>query len=356
MTLVATRRQEARVAYPNMFDKFELRGQKYGLLDLAISNAKMPQGIISPDLMAKAKRGWGQAIKIPVMTSVAAANGTGLTCSASATQAISAHVAVTFVTISNGFTMNPAEYAQNDISYEQVFARQYTDTIRKIAAAVDVVVDSTLTANIAAAAEYSSSYVGAAGKYGALVGDKVQVSLAQQPNFFNDWLDILAADDLEDQEFDVVGSTNLRGIVQQIFSQGAGNSTNTSYQFNTGDWAFRYSNRVIVTPTTSNATFFTLPKGAVALISQNSPDCEFGSKTGDKEWGKMFDPTLGIELDTLTDMSCADINAITGNAKDTAALVEGYQFAAHYAILTPYSNYATSGVSSVIRKVDFLNT
>lgn len=354
MSLVATIRQEARVAYPNMFDKFELRGQKYGLLDLALENAKMPQGIISPDLMAKAKKSWGQALKIPVMTGASAANGTGLSCTFSGTEAISAHVAVTFVTISNGFLMRPALNAQNDISYEQEFARKYTDMVRKIASAIDVVVDSTLTTNIAATAEYSSSYIGT--KY-PMVADKMQVSLANQPNYFNDLLDILAADDLEDQEFDVVGSTNMRGIVQQIFSQGAGNQTNTSYQFNTGDWDFKYSNRVVLTPTTSNATGFVMPKGSVAMISRNSPDCLAKSKIGEvKFWDTMFDPTLGVELDTLYEPQCADISATTTNADDTAALLEGFQFAAHYAILTPYSNFATSGVSSVIRKFDLLNT
>jgi hypothetical protein len=270
---------------------------------------------------------------------------------------ISALVAVTFVSISNGFQMRPVLNNQNDITYAQTFASLYTNAMRSIAKAVDVLVDSTLTSNIASAAQYGSSYVGVGNKYGALVADKIQVSLAQQPLFFNDLLDILAADDLEDEVFDIVGSTNLRGIVKQIFSQGQGNSTNQSFQNDAADWDFKFSNRVIPTPTTSNASFFAMPKGSVALLSQNSPTNSAGYTAGDgKIWDTLYDPTVGVTLDTLFEDKCANVSADTGNAKDTADVLQGFQFAGHFALLTPYSNFAVSGVSSTIRKVDFLNT
>ena len=95
MAMTVTARQAARIAYPNMFDKWELRGTKYGLLDLALQNATMPQGIISSDLLTKAAQSWGQTIEIPVMSPALQANGTGLTCSFSGTEAISALVNVT---------------------------------------------------------------------------------------------------------------------------------------------------------------------------------------------------------------------------------------------------------------------
>ncbi len=357
MTLIATRLQEVRTEYPNGFDKFENRGQKYGLLRLAQQNAMMPQGIVSADLIEKAKQAWGNDLKIPALTPISSANGTGLSCTFSDTVPISALVAVTFVSISNGFQMRPILNLENDITYAQTFANLYTNAMRSIAAAVDVLVDTTLTSNIAAAAEYASSYIGVGNKYGALTADKIQVTLAQQPLFFNDLLDILAADDLEDEVFDIVGSTNLRGTVKQIFSQGQGNSTNQSFQNDGNDWDFRFSNRVIPTPSTSNSSFFAMPKGAVAILSQNSPTNMAGYTAGDgKVWDTLFDPIVGVTLDTLFEDKCADLTSETGNSKNTAEVLQGFQFAGHFALLTPYSNFATSGVSSVIRKVDFLNT
>jgi hypothetical protein len=50
----------------------------------------------------------------------------------------------------------------------------------------------------------------------------------------------------------------------------------------------------------------------------------------------LFDPTLGMTMDTLYFSECADINALSGNAADTAAVNEVHQMAVHYGILTPY--------------------
>ena len=146
MAMTATARQAARIAYPNMFDKWELRGTKYGLLDLAIQNATMPQGIISNDLLTKAAQSWGQTVEIPVMSPALQANGTGLSCSFSGTEAISALVNVTWVTISNGFEMQPAKNFNNTIGYSAEFARKYTDSVRQMALAVDTAIDAAFAA------------------------------------------------------------------------------------------------------------------------------------------------------------------------------------------------------------------
>jgi hypothetical protein len=350
MAMTDTARQAARIAYPNMFDKWELRGTKYGLLDLAIQNATMPQGIISNDLLTKAAQSWGQTVEIPVMSPALQANGTGLSCSFSGTEAISALVNVTWVTISNGFEMQPAKNFNNTIGYSAEFARKYTDSVRQMALAVDTAIDAALTTNITPAADYDSSY---AGTLYPFTGNVLGVPLAARPDFFNNLVDVLAADDLTAVPFDVVGSTNMRGIVKQLFAQGDANDTNTAYQFQTGDFDFKFSNRVTLSAL-SDATGFVMPKGSVAVLSRNSPDCLAGSVTTQGHaYSTMFEPVLGADMDMLFYSSCADINVVSGNAADTSAMNEVHQMAVHYAILTPY-DLAGTDPSGVIRKFDLL--
>lgn len=360
MSLATTRTTEAIALYPNRFDKQENRGQKYGLLDLAVEGANNPEGLISEDLLAKVRNSWGKDVKVPVMTGVSAANGTGLSCTITGSEQISAYATVTFATISNSFLMHPALNKQNGIKYEADYAKKYTMCMRAIAKAVDILGDTTLTANIAGSAEYKSSYLGVGNKYGALVADKIQVSVANTPNFFNDLPDILAADDLEDEMFDIVSSTNGRSIIAQIAAQGMANGTNTKYQFEDSNFRYRYSNRVTLTPATSYATMFAMPRGSLAILTRHSPDCEVGGSAGrtigSKEWSTFTDPMIGLPMDVLTDMNCGDISALTNYAKDTAAIVEGYQFALNFAFITPYTNFGVSGVPSTIRKIDILNT
>jgi len=351
MAMTTTALQAIRGAYPSFLDRHELRPEIYGLLKLAIANATNPMGIISPDILAQARTSWGRATEIPVMSPSSSANGTGLTCTFSGTEAISDLIGITYVSISNGYDMEPAKNFQNEISYLQENARKYTDMIRKIAAAVDASVDTALTANITPEAEYASSYVGAGERY-PFIANVMQVALANRPNFFNDATDIMAADNLL-PTFDVVGSTNLRSIVSQLFAQGEANSQNTEYQFTKGDFDFLFSNNLTATPVTADASGIIMPKGAIAILNRNSPDCLAGNIAGgDKRFGTLFDPTLGMTMDTLDYSECGSIATKTGNVQDTTAVIERHQVAIHYAILTPYSNFASSGVSSVIRKFD----
>lgn len=357
MAMTATALQDLRANYPSLLDRHELRPEKYGLLMKGIENTNNPSvGIISADVVEKAKMSWGRDVDIPVMQIASDANGTGLACTFSGTEAVSAFVNLTWVTVSNGFEMQPAKNFQNEIKYQAEFARKYSDAIRAMAGATNSAIDVALAAAKALPADYSSSYVGATGKYGVVnaVNDSIQVSLANRPNFFNDLVDILAADDIFPQ-LDVIASTNGRGIVQQLFAQGMDNATNTQYQFSAGDYNFVFDKDVeLGAIAATDASGYVMPAGAYGIVGRNSPDCLAGSVTTDgKVYGTLFDPTMGMDLDTLYYSSCADINVITGNASDTSAVNEVHQMAAHYAILTPYSPVGGTN-TGVIRKFDLL--
>lgn len=348
--MTATVLQDLRANYPSMLDKYETRGTFYGLLDKAIQNTTDPRGIVSADVISKALQSWGRQVDIPVMSPAAAANGTGLTCTNTGTEAISNLVNVTWVTVSNGFEMQPAKNYQNEIKYAQEFARKYTDAIRAMALAVDGAIYTQLNTVKAVAADYGGGYVGAGNKYGALAGDAVQVALANYGDWFNDSIDIMAFSDIYPM-FDVVMSTNGRSIYRNLFAQGQGNDTNTQYQFTNGELDFAFSNRVTLTAG-SRATGFIMPKGAFGIIGRNSPDCLAGNTTSAGHmFGTVYEPMLGMTLDTLEYSLCGSIAVESGNAADAAAVREHFQFAAHYAIVTPYDSVSTP----VIRKFDMLN-
>ena len=350
MATTATVLQDLRANYPTLLDRHELRPSFYGLLDMAIRNTTDPRGIISADVLQKSLISWGRNVDIPVMTPSSAANGTGLACTFTGTEAISAIVNATYVTVSNGFEMMPALNFQNEIKYAQEFARKYTDCMRKIALSIDGAIYTAINTVRTPAAQYASSYVGVGNRY-TFTADAMNVLLANYGDFFNDVPDIMAADDIYPQ-FDVILSTNGRSIVSKLFAQGEANSANTQYPFTNGDFDFSYSNRVTVSAA-SNATGFITPKGAFGIVSKNSPDCLAGNVTsGGHKFGTLYEPMLGITLDTLEFSACGSIATETGNAADVTAVREKYQFAAHYGILTPYTNFATSGVASVIRKFD----
>ena len=344
MAMTATVLQDLVANYPSLLDRHELRPEKYGMWQKGVMNAQNPSvGIISSDVLDKAKVSWGRNVDIPVMQVTTPATGTGLACTASGTEAVSAFVNATWASLSVAFEMQPAKNYQNEIKYMQEYARKYSDAMRVLAGTLNAAVDTALAAVIKTG--YNSPYIGAGAKYGALpVSDHIQVSLANRPDFFNDAVDIMADDDIFPM-FDVIGSTNMRGIVSQLYAQGEANDENTQYQFTKGDYNFVFDKDVTLGATaTTDATGYIMPAGAYGVISRNSPDCIMGNKTSDgKQYGTWFDQTIGLDLDYMFYSTCADINALTGNAADVAAVNEVHQFAVHYAILTPYEG-AQSGV------------
>ena len=354
MAMTATTYQDIRLMYPQLLDKYEVRGELYSLMNKGVENARSGAGIISRDVLAAAAASYGRGVDIPVMSPTAGANGTGISCSFTGTESVSDLVNLTWVTISNGFEMQPAKNDQNDIGYAEEFARKYTDAIRKIAAAIDGLVDTTLTSNITPAAQYASEYVGTGERY-PFVADVMQVALANHDDFFNDLPDIMAADDLYPL-FDVISSTNGRSLLKKIRAQGEGNSENKGYQFQDGDFNFMFSNNVTVTPTTSVASMFIMPEGAYGIVNRVRPDCENNRTTSDgHEFGVIRnEPTLGMDVGTLFYSTCGDVSPESGNAQDTTAVREYHQMEVMIGLLTPYTNFANSGNSAVIRKADFL--
>jgi hypothetical protein len=342
MAMTATVLQDLRANYPSLLDRHELRPEKYGMWNKGVMNAMNPSiGIISADVLEKARVSWGRNVDIPVMSLTSPSTGTGLACTASGTEAVSSFVNITWATVSVTFEMQPAKNYQNEIKYAEEFARKYSDAIRAMMGVLNPAVDTALAAVMKTA--YTSSYVGLGNKYGALDANNfIDVSLANRPDFFNDLVDINADEDIYPM-FDVIGSTNTRGIVAQLFAQGEANATNTQYQFTQGDYNFVFDKDVTVsTIAATDATAYFMPAGAYGIVSRNSPDCIANNSTTDgKQYGTLFDPTIGMTLDTLYYSECADINALSGNAADTAAVNEVHQMALHYGILTPFEGTNT---------------
>jgi len=350
MAMTATALDNIKVNYPSLLDQYNLRTSQYGLLNKAINYAKMGTGIISPDLVAKASNSWGRTIDIPVMSTSAGSLGTGITCTASGTDAISAFANVTYVTVSVAWKMEPTKNDQNEITYLQEYARKYIDNMDLLYNNIDAAVDTALIAALAPEAQYNSSLIGAGNKYGAFVANRLQCSLALRPGIFNDYTSIQKADDIYGRQ-DVIGSTNLESIVRELGAQGQGNDTNTAYQFQNFD--FNFTNNVTV-GAASDASMYVIPKGSFGVIFRNAPDPMNGRSTTDgKQYSMMYDNVLQTNVDVMYQSSCVDINALTGNALDVAAVQETHQVAVHYAIITPYRSGAQAK-GGVIRGVDLL--
>ena len=345
--LASTLTQNLRTDYPSNLDKNEIRLSKYGAWELAKADTDSIESIVTPEVIALAKQSIGNTLQIPVIDGGDVTIGSARSCTIADTENTSALVTVSFTTYSFGFQMVPSSYVNNDIKYQMDFNKKLLRYVKKMAATLDT---ATVTAiDTAKSQVWNSAFVGAGKKYGALAADAVQVTQAQKGLVFNDLTSMMAEDDFEGG-YNVLGSSTLQSTVAEYANQGAGNSTNTMFQF--GEYDFTYTNRVAV-GAGDESTFYIMPKGSVATFNRNEPDAVQGNSVNDGEyWEEVIVPVIEIPMGVKYKKDCADnsgINGGAGSAFATASLREQFIWSTDVAIITAYNRSAAT-IPSAIHK------
>ncbi len=335
MSLVNTLTQSLRTKYPSGLDKNEDRLSQYGAYEIFKMDTVSPDAIITPDVITTAKMSMGNTLTIPVIDSDTVSITNTRTCTIPDYENTSNLVTVTFVTYQFGFTMVPSQYMNNDIGYQADYDNKLKKYLKQFASDLDTAAVAKLEADKTAV--MNSAFVGAGQKYGALVGDAIQVTDAQKGLFFNDATSIMAEDDFEGT-YNVIGSQPLRSVVAEYANQGAGNGTNTMFQF--GDYSFGYTNR-IAAGAGNVASAYVMPKGTVATFNRNEPDAIAGSTVDSGEfWEEVQMPIVNLTMGAHYIKNCADNSALVGAGSShlTASLKEGFIFSTDVAFITAYNS------------------
>tara|TARA_B100000963_G_scaffold107214_1_gene93201 strand:+ start:727 stop:1770 length:1044 start_codon:yes stop_codon:yes gene_type:complete len=346
MSIVNLKKQNARGVYPSLLDRQELRQQEYGFIDMALRGTDSILSGVNQNVISQS---WGApATQIPVFSkNVAAATVGTMTCTFPTEDANAALVNVTFVKAHTGFRIIPRLTDQSDIVTEaQDFMRQYSDAEESLANFLEAQILSAV--DTAKASTFNSAFVGAASKYNT-ASDALQVVAADQDFFLNDAKSIMQADNFSRNDLEVIGDAQLASFVSKFVNQGAGNSANSAFQF--AGYTFQYSNTV-ATSAGAISTGYIMPAGSVGIVAKVSPDAAANRESVGSgiRWSVENSDLMGIPMSLMIKDDCADVNAITGNAEDTNALVKSYQMGINVAIVTPYN----TGTNGGIKKFDYL--
>lgn len=147
MSLIATRVQNWRIENPEL-DRNMFRPCEYGALDFFIEQTNAPNSIISPNLRDRALVSIGNTVQVPVINydeNVQVSNVRS--CVIADNENTSALVTLVWATYAIGFTMVPAAYSNNEISYQHDFMRKMEKTTRALADALDKGAVAALEAN-----------------------------------------------------------------------------------------------------------------------------------------------------------------------------------------------------------------
>lgn len=342
MSLVLTLTQAFRAKYvQGGLDRNEIRRSRYGALRFYQEQTRLNTGLVSDDIKALVARSMGNTIQIPVLDAIDPVITNVRSCTVPDAENTSKLITLTFVTYAFGFTMIPAQYANNDIKYQQDFDRKLEQYLLKLAGTLDTGCVNNLNANknIYWPAEVSAFY--------PVVGNALQVTQAQKNDLFNN---LSAIQEIRDYygATNIVAGTTLKPIINRLAAQGAGNSVNEDFQFNGYEWNF--TNRMVNGAGVA-ATAFAVPDGMVAMLNRNDPDAIAGRKAGNgKTWDTQRMPIVDMDMALYYYDDCADKSALhAGTAHLTRTYMEGFEFSTDVCYVNAYNSNAAGKAGPILK-------
>lgn len=346
MSLINTYLQQIRTEFPQPIQRDEWRFTRYGMLTAVVEMTESAESLITQDLKEKAMNSEGRDLGIPVMDigdDVVLKNQRS--CTISDLENTTQIITLNWSTFVADISMCPAEYKKNEVKYLQDLNAKLKKVDNALCKGVEDLIFAKLDTDKSGI--YNSALVGT--DY-PLTGNALQVTQAQQEFFFNDLMTIMNEDDFYADSYKILASTGMMSPVNKFINQGAGNDTNTNFQFAGLD--FRFSNHHVV-GAGNRSSAFVMPNGSIGILSRIAVDSLEGHKsTTGHEWGTMKLEKFPFEIGYLYKSECTDKSATVGQEHLEATLKENWQLSVDIGLVTSYnSDPATK--AGAIKKFEF---
>lgn len=339
MSLIATRLQNWRVQNPQ-FDKNMARPCEYGALDFFVEQTNAGNSILSPELISKALASIGNTVQIPVInhdSNVQVSNFR--TCVIADNENTSALYTVVFATYAVGFTMVPAAYMNNEISYEHDFNRKMDKVTRALANALDQGAVAALEANKTQVykdlLQYSES------------GDGIDVPTQMATEILGDINPIMRANCYPEQ-IHIVGNAGVDSLVRKLAQHDIYNDVNKRNEY--GDKVMHYTNNV-VNEGGKNGTFFAVADGNVGVLTRVDREAIRGTMANGHEWDIVRLPLIDLPVGSHFYTAVGDQSGIAGAATAdlTCGVKEYYGFSVDVAFVVAYNNDPSTIANPIIK-------
>lgn len=314
------------------FQSFETRGSVYGALDAAIANTP---ALVPKSKLESLRVASGRTVKLDVFKKEAIGNGTARACSGSGNGA-TASVNLSWQTLSETFQLSTLDLAENNYSYEEMFQMRLAEKLKSLYKRIDSVVIANLEAN----------YSAGAGTTWATFNNAFQVPLSDYDlatNRASFWLNKVKVDfmknDLDMDNIEVVGSSEMTAIFSNMMNQREQTATNLGFQL---EGLKPYFTNRITNNTGIYATNYVFQKGQMGLLTWVNKLEQLGKDIGTDVWGSFQDPRYGMTIGLKVKKSCTDNSSnITGAEAD---YIESFVLAIDVATPIAYSSDSNSGI------------
>lgn len=339
MSLVATRLQNWRVQSPN-FDKNMTRPQEYGALDFFAQQSAAPNSIISPELAEKAFASMGNTVQVPVINydgDVTVSNAR--TCVVADAENTSALYTVVWSTFAAGFTMVPAAYMNNEISYDHDFARKLEKISRAMADKLDQGAVAALEAGKTQVFKDSLNYT--------ITGNVVEVPNQMQTEILGDMSPMMRANAYPGL-IHIIGNAGIDSLVRKLAQHDVYNDVNKRLEYD--NKVLHYTTNVL-NETGKNGTFFAVADGNVGVLTRVDREALRRTNVNFHEWDVVRLPYIELPVGSHYYTAVGDQSAIMGDATAdlTCAAKEYYGFSVDVAFVVAYNSDMASVANPIIK-------
>lgn len=339
MSLIATRLQNWRVENPEL-DRNMARQKEYGALDFFIEQTNAANSILSPELIDRAFASMGNTVQVPVInydSSVEVSNVRS--CVIGDDENTSALYTVVFATYAVGFTMVPAAYMNNEITYQHDFQRK----MDKICRAMGTALDSAAVA----ALEAQKTQVFADPLQYNVVANVIDVPTQMATEVLGDMNPIMRANDYP-QTIHIIGNAGIDSLVRKLAQHDVYNDVNKRMEYD--NKILHYSNQV-TNAAGKNGTFFAVADGNCGILTRVDREALRRTRANFHEWDVVRLPYIDLPMGSHYYTAVGDQSAIAGDATAdlTCAVKEYFGFSVDVAFVVAYNNDLTTIANPIIK-------
>lgn len=329
MSLLATRLQNIRVRVPR-FDDNMTRQKQYGALDFFAQQTLSPTGFVTPELRERAFGSIGNTVQIPVINydeDVTVSNVRSCTIEDNDNE--SALCTVVFATYAVGFTMVPAQFQNNEITYQHDFDRKYEKVMRAMGIKLDQ--DALAALSTAKTQVYNDKLL-----Y-TVTGNVIKAPWDYREDLLGDLNPMMLANGFN-RDIHIIGNTGLYSMVSKLAEHGFYNDVNKQLEYM--DKIFHFSSQ-LVNEEGVFATGYAVEDGNVGILTRVDREAYRRARsTNGHEWDVVNVPLLNIEMGTHYYESVGDMSATSGaaTADMTCAIKEHFGFSVDVAFVVKYNS------------------
>lgn len=342
MSLIATKLQPYIVQNAQL-DKNEHRSSLTGVTKAFLEST--PVSPFAGELQSVMEKASSVDVKMPVLPySTPTIADTDWTCTIVPAERTSEFYVFTKAKRSFEFTMFPAQFGENYMSYERVLNANLKNHIDGIAKELELLGIATLEAN------KNQFWTGIAPDFYAQVANDIQVPQAQKNDFYNNLSAMFMRMDFRG-DIRILTNAYHMPTLSYAQAQGQANNTNLAFQFNNFQWKVSNS---IPNAAGVQSTLYAYEQGSLGIAFTQNPDALAGHSIADgfKEWSVQNIPVEGIgtlPMSVYYQSDCANGNATTGRTDLTATKVESWKFMIQPTFATIYNSDLATRYNPILK-------